>query len=159
MVFQNCFGQFEGRGTVLKKSIKQLNRVIGLVFGLVQGQGEYQGEGQFYGQYQAQCHLAIQFCKVPSYHLQVSPVFFNIFKRILRNLSKIIFQCNGVSLFVLQPIMAICRPAPDAKRRWIFNLLHFTVGFLAQLASGMKLIPYSLISQPDIVVDNVISNA
>jgi len=48
---------------------------------------------------------------------------------------------NAISslYYVFQPIMAIFRPEPDAKRRWIFNLLHFTVGFLAQLSSGLEL--------------------
>jgi len=32
--------------------------------------------------------------------------------------------------------MAIFRPEPDAKKRPVFNVLHFLVGLLSHLASG-----------------------
>lgn len=41
-----------------------------------------------------------------------------------------------MALVLINPLMAIFRPEPDARRRWIFNLFHFSVGFLAQLASA-----------------------
>jgi len=56
----------------------------------------------------------------------------------------VIYKCDIIYMYTcLQPIMAIFRPAPDAGNRWIFNMFHFTVGFLAQLASGMRLLHQS----------------
>ena len=33
--------------------------------------------------------------------------------------------------------MALCRPHPDEKRRYIFNWAHWFVGTLAQILSGI----------------------
>ncbi|XP_053395528.1 putative ferric-chelate reductase 1 [Mercenaria mercenaria] len=41
---------------------------------------------------------------------------------------------------VLNPIMALFRPHPDAKRRYIFSWAHWLVGTLAQILSAMALI-------------------
>lgn len=41
-----------------------------------------------------------------------------------------------MALVLINPLMALCRPAPDASKRWVFNLFHFLVGFLAQLAAA-----------------------
>ncbi|XP_060584907.1 putative ferric-chelate reductase 1 [Ruditapes philippinarum] len=41
---------------------------------------------------------------------------------------------------VLNPIMALFRPHPDAKRRYIFSWAHWFVGTVAQILSGLALI-------------------
>ena len=39
-----------------------------------------------------------------------------------------------ISLF--QPIMAFFRPAADHKKRYLFNMAHFSVGTVAHIISG-----------------------
>ncbi|XP_030626013.1 putative ferric-chelate reductase 1 [Chanos chanos] len=41
--------------------------------------------------------------------------------------------CTVMVLAIIQPVMALFRPAPDASRRYIFNWLHFGVGSAAHL--------------------------
>ncbi|XP_057178358.1 putative ferric-chelate reductase 1 isoform X1 [Triplophysa rosa] len=43
--------------------------------------------------------------------------------------------CVVMALAVIQPVMALFRPAPDASRRYIFNWMHFGTGTLAQIVS------------------------
>ncbi|XP_073687201.1 putative ferric-chelate reductase 1 [Garra rufa] len=41
--------------------------------------------------------------------------------------------CVVMALAVIQPVMALFRPAPDASRRYIFNWMHFGTGTVAQV--------------------------
>ncbi|XP_072535737.1 putative ferric-chelate reductase 1 [Salminus brasiliensis] len=41
--------------------------------------------------------------------------------------------CTVMALAVIQPIMALFRPAPDSSRRYIFNWLHLGTGIIAQV--------------------------
>ncbi|RXN22194.1 ferric-chelate reductase 1 isoform X1 [Labeo rohita] len=41
--------------------------------------------------------------------------------------------CVVMALAVIQPLMALFRPAPDASRRYIFNWMHFGTGTVAQV--------------------------
>ncbi|XP_051537828.1 putative ferric-chelate reductase 1 [Myxocyprinus asiaticus] len=43
--------------------------------------------------------------------------------------------CVVMALTVIQPVMALFRPAPDASRRYIFNWMHFGTGTLAQIVA------------------------
>ncbi|KAL4236048.1 DOMON domain-containing protein frrs1L [Mactra antiquata] len=43
-------------------------------------------------------------------------------------------------LTIINPIMAACRPHPDARRRTIFNWCHWGVGTCAQIVSGIVMI-------------------
>ncbi|XP_051970589.1 putative ferric-chelate reductase 1 isoform X1 [Xyrauchen texanus] len=43
--------------------------------------------------------------------------------------------CVVMALAVIQPLMALFRPAPDASRRYIFNWMHFGTGTLAQVVA------------------------
>ncbi|XP_027005373.2 putative ferric-chelate reductase 1 isoform X1 [Tachysurus fulvidraco] len=43
------------------------------------------------------------------------------------------FGCTVMALAVIQPIMALLRPAPDSSRRYIFNWLHLGTGTAAQV--------------------------
>ncbi|XP_060778025.1 putative ferric-chelate reductase 1 [Neoarius graeffei] len=43
------------------------------------------------------------------------------------------FGCTIMALAVIQPIMALFRPAPDSSRRYIFNWAHLGTGITAQL--------------------------
>ncbi|XP_066539185.1 putative ferric-chelate reductase 1 [Hoplias malabaricus] len=41
--------------------------------------------------------------------------------------------CTVMALALIQPIMALFRPAPDSSRRYIFNWLHLGTGTIAQI--------------------------
>lgn len=43
--------------------------------------------------------------------------------------------CVVMALTVIQPVMALFRPAPDAARRYIFNWMHFGTGTAAQIVA------------------------
>uniref|UniRef100_A0A8C1BNA0 Ferric chelate reductase 1 n=1 Tax=Cyprinus carpio carpio TaxID=630221 RepID=A0A8C1BNA0_CYPCA len=43
--------------------------------------------------------------------------------------------CVVMALAVIQPVMALFRPAPDASRRYIFNWMHFGTGTAAQVVA------------------------
>ncbi|KAG7247340.1 hypothetical protein CRUP_013224, partial [Coryphaenoides rupestris] len=43
--------------------------------------------------------------------------------------------CTVLALCVLQPIMAVLRPAPDSPRRYLFNLGHRMTGTLVQIVA------------------------
>lgn len=43
--------------------------------------------------------------------------------------------CVVMALAVIQPVMALFRPAPDASRRYIFNWMHFGIGTVAQIVA------------------------
>ncbi|KAF4088137.1 hypothetical protein AMELA_G00079290 [Ameiurus melas] len=43
------------------------------------------------------------------------------------------FGCTVMTLAVIQPIMALFRPAPDSSRRYIFNCVHLGTGTIAQV--------------------------
>uniref|UniRef100_A0A673MT76 Putative ferric-chelate reductase 1 n=1 Tax=Sinocyclocheilus rhinocerous TaxID=307959 RepID=A0A673MT76_9TELE len=43
--------------------------------------------------------------------------------------------CVVMALAVIQPVMALFRPAPDASRRYIFNWMHFGTGTVAQVVA------------------------
>ncbi|XP_073720343.1 putative ferric-chelate reductase 1 [Misgurnus anguillicaudatus] len=43
--------------------------------------------------------------------------------------------CVVMVLAVIQPVMALFRPAPDASRRYIFNWMHFGTGTIAQIVA------------------------
>uniref|UniRef100_A0A8C2GLT1 Ferric-chelate reductase 1b n=2 Tax=Cyprinus carpio TaxID=7962 RepID=A0A8C2GLT1_CYPCA len=43
--------------------------------------------------------------------------------------------CVVMTLAVIQPVMALFRPAPDASRRYIFNWMHFGTGTVAQVVA------------------------
>ncbi|XP_059380938.1 putative ferric-chelate reductase 1 isoform X2 [Carassius carassius] len=43
--------------------------------------------------------------------------------------------CVVMALTVIQPVMALFRPAPDASRRYIFNWMHFGTGTAAQVVA------------------------
>lgn len=43
--------------------------------------------------------------------------------------------CVVMALAVIQPVMALFRPAPDASRRYIFNWMHFGTGAAAQVVA------------------------
>ncbi|XP_016134454.1 putative ferric-chelate reductase 1 isoform X1 [Sinocyclocheilus grahami] len=43
--------------------------------------------------------------------------------------------CVVMALAVIQPVMALFRPAPDASRRYIFNWMHFGTGRVAQVVA------------------------
>ncbi|XP_058621268.1 putative ferric-chelate reductase 1 isoform X2 [Onychostoma macrolepis] len=43
--------------------------------------------------------------------------------------------CAVMVLAVVQPVMALFRPAPDASRRYIFNWMHFGTGTAAQVVA------------------------
>uniref|UniRef100_A0A671P8R3 Putative ferric-chelate reductase 1 n=1 Tax=Sinocyclocheilus anshuiensis TaxID=1608454 RepID=A0A671P8R3_9TELE len=43
--------------------------------------------------------------------------------------------CVVVALAVIQPVIALFRPAPDASRRYIFNWMHFGTGTAAQVVA------------------------
>ncbi|TRY95826.1 hypothetical protein DNTS_022043 [Danionella cerebrum] len=48
--------------------------------------------------------------------------------------------CAVMALTVIQPIMALFRPAPDAARRYIFNWLHFGTGTVAQIMAVVTIL-------------------
>ncbi|XP_051737663.1 putative ferric-chelate reductase 1 isoform X1 [Ctenopharyngodon idella] len=43
--------------------------------------------------------------------------------------------CVVMALTVIQPVMALFRPAPDASRRYIFNWMHFGTGTIVQIVA------------------------
>ncbi|TSK34844.1 Ferric-chelate reductase 1 [Bagarius yarrelli] len=43
------------------------------------------------------------------------------------------FGCTVMALSVIQPIMALFRPAPDSSRRYVFNWAHLCTGTVAQV--------------------------
>ncbi|MCJ8728586.1 hypothetical protein PDJAM_G00006200 [Pangasius djambal] len=43
------------------------------------------------------------------------------------------FGCTVMALAVIQPIIALFRPAPDSSRRYIFNWVHLGTGTIAQV--------------------------
>lgn len=43
--------------------------------------------------------------------------------------------CVVMALAVIQPVMALFRPSPDASRRYIFNWMHFGTGTIAQIVA------------------------
>ncbi|KAG8009294.1 Ferric-chelate reductase 1 [Nibea albiflora] len=44
--------------------------------------------------------------------------------------------CTVMALSVIQPIMAILRPAPESPRRFIFSWMHFAAGTVCQILAG-----------------------
>ncbi|XP_070709371.1 putative ferric-chelate reductase 1 isoform X2 [Pempheris klunzingeri] len=44
--------------------------------------------------------------------------------------------CTVMALSVIQPIMAVLRPAPESPRRILFSWMHFTAGSVGQILAG-----------------------